>query len=429
MSANNGEREMRESIAIIGTLDTKGEPVSYLKDLINGRGHRAIVIDVGTGAAGGKQRLISPDITSEQVVQAIGTILEEIANSENETTAMEKMAQGLSKIVKTLYVDGVLDGVMAVGGSLGTTVVLEAMKVLPLGFPKLIISTVAFSPFIGEQCNALGDLMMIGWPGGLWGFSNLSKNVLNNAGAAMIAMAEAYSNKDNADQKRKVAGITSMGVSDSRYMRWLSEPLKERGYDVAVFHALNSGRSFERAISQGLIDISLDLALPEIASMVCAGPFAVENRLEAAVQLGIPLIVAPGSINHFGMPTNQPLPARYRKRQTRPHGVHVMSVNTTAREKARTAEVIAEKLNRAKGPAAVVIPLGGVGEFDRPGGIYDPAGLKAFRNALKRKIKPEIKVVELDAHINDKVFADAVIILLDEMTPVQTESPERKEVA
>ena len=291
-------------------------------------------------------------------------------------------------------------------------------------------STVAFSPFIWEQCNALGDLMMIGWPGGLWGLSNLSKNVLNNAGAAMIAMAEAYSNKDNADQKRKVVGITSLGVSDSRYICWLSEPLKERGYDVAVFHALNSGRSFERAIAQGLIHIALDLAVSEIASEVCGGPYAVKHRLEAAVQQGIPHIVAPGSINYFGWPANRPLPARYRKRQTRPHGAHVMSVRTTPREKAKMAEMIAEKLNRAKGPTAVLIPLGGVGELDRIGSpLHDPAGLKSFRNALKRKIVREIKVVELDAHINDKVFADAVITLLDEMTLGYTDSSKRKEVS
>lgn len=407
---------MSKAIAIIGTLDTKEEAVSYLKELINQRGHRRIVIDAGTGTRSTETRLLRPDVSSQEVAQASGTSLEKIVNSDNETIAMEKMAKGVSKIVEDLYMGGELNGVMAVGGSLGTTLALEAMKVLPLGIPKLIISTVAFSDFIAKQCNEIGDLAMIGWPGGLWGISSLSKDVLKNAAVAMIGMAEAYSNKDNADQKRRVVGVTSMGVSDSRYLPWLVGPIGQRGYEITVFHGFNGGRSFERAIAQGLIHVALDLALSEIASEVCGGPYAVKQRLEAAGKRGIPQIVAPGSINHFEVPANQQVPARHRRRRTRLHGVHVRSLRTTAQEKGRMGEMIAEKLNRAEGPAAVIIPLGGVGELDRPGSVfYDPRGLKAFRNALKRRIETKVKVIELDAHINDKAFADSVIRLLDEM--------------
>jgi uncharacterized protein (UPF0261 family) len=400
-----------KKIAIIGTLDTKGEQIKYIKELIESRGHQAVVIDVGVLG----NVPFEPDINREQVAQASGLSLNEIAAFNDEAKAIERMADGASKIVKELCSAGNLDGILGLGGTMGTSLGLTVTKAAPFGFPKVIVSTCAFSSFIRPEAIS-GDLMMIEWPAGLWGLNSLSKGTLRIAAGAISGAAETYNKLEIL--KRKTIGITTLGPSVCTYLSPLKRDLEKRGYEVAAFHTQGlGGRMFEQAIAGGLIEAALDLGACELVNQVCGGAYvAGEERMETAGKKGIPQLVAPGCIDLFGWATGKPLPRRFRDRPIHEHNSLVTAVKTSKEEKARAGKLMAEKLNKATGPTAVVIPMQGFSEWDRPGGFsYDPQGREAFRKSLKKNIKPNIKVVELDVHINDVLFSDEVITLFDEM--------------
>lgn len=225
---------MRKSIGVIGTLDTKGDQIQYIVQLIEGRGHRAVVIDVGVlGKA-----LFQPTISRQQVAKAGGSSIEEIIAFSDEGEAVEKMTEGASKIVEELCSMGKIDGILALGGSMGTALALRVTKVLPLGMPKLILSTQAYSPAITpDMVN--GDVIMMSWVAGLWGLNNMAKRVIDQAAATIIGTVEAY--KREWTKQGKVVGVTSLGMTSSRYLYHLKPALEERGYEVAVFHATGMG--------------------------------------------------------------------------------------------------------------------------------------------------------------------------------------------
>jgi uncharacterized protein (UPF0261 family) len=408
---------MTKSIAIIATLDTKGEEVAYLKHLIEELGYQTITIDIGVLG----EPPFEATIGRHQVVQAGGRTLEEIIVFNHEAKAMGVMAEGASKIVKQLYSGGKLSGVLAVGGSVGTSVALKVMKVLPLGIPKLIVSTIAFSHAVTpDEVNA--DLMMMQWAAGLWGLNSISRMVFEQAAGAISGAAEAYQKKKVT--KKKLVGLTSLGSSQLRYVHWLKPALEERGYEVAVFHATGmGGRGFEQAIAEGTIDVALDLALSELINEVCGGVgSAGEHRLEAAGRRGIPQIVAVAPATFFWWATGSPLPSKLKKRPRHRHnGLTVVAASK--QEMAKAGRLIAEKLNMATVPAVVVIPLKR-GVMEANGKVHaspfnDPEGGEALFRVFKRNIKPETKVIEIDAHINDKAFADKVLALFDEITKVR----------
>jgi len=410
---------MPKSIALIGTLDTKGEQLEYLKRAIEGHGRQVIVIDVGVmGSVPFK-----PIISREEVAQASESSLEEIIALNDEGKAMDKMTEGVSKVVKGLYSNDKLNSVLVVGGSMGTALALQVMKVLPIGLPKLILSTVAYSPAItADMANS--DFMMLPWFAGLWGLNSLTRQVLETAAGAISGAAEAYDRKQVI--KKKVVGVTSLGQTVCRYMNQLKPALEERGYEVAVFHVTGmSGRLFERAIMDGSIAASLDLSVGvELVNEVAGGvASAGKHRLEAAGKMGIPQIVSPGAIDAFHWGQDRPLPAKYRDRPHHWHNPLLDVVISSTRERAAVGELMAQKLNQATGPTAVVIPMKGIQPLRRPVGL-DPffenllnpgPGLKAFRKALMKDLKPEVKVVVLDADLNDPSYVNAVLALFDEM--------------
>lgn len=404
---------MFKKIAIIGTLDTKAEEMDYIKQQIESRGHQAIVID--TGVLGDVP--FEPSISRQEVAKASGATLKEIAAYNDENKAMGKMAEGTAKLVKELHVNGELDGVLAIGGTMGTDLALDVMAALPLGVPKLIVSSVSFSHIIPPD-RICADLMMVLWAGGLWGLNSICRPVLDNAAGAILGAAEAY-NGEKATRKPLV-GITSLGQSECKYLYWLKPALEERGYEVVVFHTVGmGGRALESLIAQGRVSAVLDLSVIEVSdhalgSIVSAG----DTRLETAGKMGIPQIVAPGCIGGCDVATWHPVPPRFRARPVHVHNRLIGVVFNTKEEKAMVGKVMAEKLNKATGPTAVVIPLHGFEEWDKPGSeLHDPEGIIAFSQALKDNIKPEIRVIELDAHINDKAFSDTVLSLFDGMMP------------
>ena len=408
------------AIAIIATLDTKGDQVEYLKRLIEDDGHSTIVIDAGVLG----EPFFQPTVSRHRVAQAAGKSLEDIIKLNYELHAVAEMTEGVCKVVKELYSNDKLNGVLAVGGSMGTSLALEVMKVIPIGIPKLIISTIAYSPAINPDMLS-SDAMMLPWVGGLWGINSLSKQVLNTAAGAISGAAKAYDKKQGIP--KKLVAVTSLGGVVNRYMIQLKPALEERGYEVAAFHATGmSGRILEQLVHDGAIAAVLDLSVGlELLNLVTGSAFSAgEHRLEAAGKMGIPQIVSPGLISRFHWGADKPLPAKYLRRpQPRPHNYLLNAIQANTKEQAAVGKLMAEKLNLSTGPTAVIIPLKRfqpVKGFHHPiieKSIWDPdAGLRAFRKALNRHLKPEVRVIELeDASIDDPQYTSTVLRLFDEL--------------
>lgn len=408
---------MPRYIAIVGTLDTKGDQVRYIKKRIEAAGQKTRVIDLSVvGDAPFK-----PDYDRHQVAKAAGTTIEGILAMNDRRAGLEKMGQGAAAIMKELLSKGKLAGVLAAGGSQGTTVSLQIMKTVPLGIPKLLLTTIAYSPVIIPDITGGDDLMMLPWVAGLWGLNSLSKQSLETAAAAISGAARAY--MERPVSAKKVVGVSSLGGAVNRYMDELKPSLEERGYEVAVFHVLGMpGRMFERAISDGLISVSLDLSAGvELLNEITDGVYtAGRHRLESAGEMGIPQIVSPGAIEAFHWGNDRPFPHKYEKRLYFWHTSLHRTIRSTAREMSAVGALMAEKLNRAKGPAAVVLPLQGMGPM--PGHLSSPEwdkellkGWEGFRRTIKRSLKGKVQYVEMDTTFNDPLYTRTVLELFDEM--------------
>ena len=409
---------MAKTVVITATLDTKGEETRYIKELIEKRGHKTIVIDTSTlGKAP-----FPPHISCDEVAEAAGTSMSEIIALGSEGKANEVMTEGVSKIVQQLHSSNMLDGIIAIGGSMGTSLGLSVMKALPLGVPKLMVSTVAFTPMITPEVVSK-DLTMMQLTVDIWGLDRITEPILKKAAGAIIGMVEAY--EDKTAPSKPLIGITTLGTAGLKYVWHIRPLLEQRGYDMAVFHAVGiGGLTFEQFIDQGLIAGALDLCAHELTNYVCGGLcHAGAGRLEAAGRKGIPQVVAPGVaglINWSG--AMETLPPRFRKREKFQHNLLTGGVKASKREMAAVGKVMAEKLNQARGPTAAVIPSRGFDDYDRPGSpFHNPQGRKAFIQALKENLKPEVRFVELDVHINDPEFVTEVIAIFDELMQRQAE--------
>jgi uncharacterized protein (UPF0261 family) len=401
---------MTKTIVIVGTLDTKGEEVKYIKELIAKRGHRTIVID--TGVLG--QAPFAPDITRNQVAEAANTSLNEVIALGEEGKAMAVMAEGTAKVAQGLYSSGKLDGIVALGGSMGTALAMTVMKTLPLLVPKLLVSTLAFSPIISPDVVSK-DLTVMPTVADIWGLNRITKPVLQSAAGAIAGMVEARE-KEEVSQKPLI-GVTTLGTAGLKYVLWAKPLLEQKGYEVAVFHTNGvGGWTFEQFVEEGLLAGALDFSLAELANRVCGGHSAVD-RLEAMGKRALPQVIAPGAPNWFSwFGSLETLPAKYRRRRVYMHNTLVVEVEASKKEMVTIGEVMARKLNRALGPTVVLIPTRGFSERDKQGApFYDPGARRAFIGALKRNIEPRIGVIELDMHFNDPEFAQEAVAILDGM--------------
>jgi uncharacterized protein (UPF0261 family) len=417
-------------IAIIGTLDTKGDQIQFLARQIEEYGHTTAVIDVGVL---GKVPF-RPSVTREEVAHAAGNKLPDVIALNDSCLALSVMARGTSEIVKDWCAKEKISGIIALGGSQGTGLALTVMKSVPLGIPKVVVTTVAYSQLLTPEIMGGDDVIMIPWTAGLWGLNSISRLVMEVAAGVVSGAGEAYRKRQ--PPEKKLIGVTSLGSAISRYLNYLKPGLEQRGYEVAVFHVTGmSGRIFERAVRDGFISASLDLAAAiELLNSVTDGACSAgKNRLEAAGERGIPQVVSPGPIEAFHWGKDRSLPARYHDRPHHQHSALILTVRSSVEEIVATAELMAEKLNKAKGPVAVVLPMKGMISSDR-GGPKPPGaaltgverfrldlmditlpGMKAFRESLMKCIKPEIQVVTLDASFNDQIYAETVLRLFDSM--------------
>jgi uncharacterized protein (UPF0261 family) len=397
------------SIVVIGTLDTKGPEVGFVRDEVLKRGHTPLVIDPGVLGA----PAILADITRQQVARAGGQELAGLVTTGNKQRCQQVMINGLVKVVARLHAEGQVDGVVAVGGAQGTATATAAMRTLPVGIPKVMVSTVAcgqatFGPYVGTK-----DITMIHSVADILGLNRVTERILAQAAAAVVAMAavKEVGLVANGEKTRELVAITQAGITTPGVMA-IKERLEGLGFEVIAFHCNGiGGQAMEELILEGVIKGVIDFSPHEIIDLLYDGLMpAMPGRLEAAGKMGIPQIVTPGAtdIRLHGPP--EELPQELASRAWVQHTPIHTHVRASAEEMAAVARFIAGRLNAASGPRAVMIPLRGFSMLNSKGEIlYDEAANRAYIEAMEGALSPEVELVELDAHINDRTFADATV--------------------
>jgi uncharacterized protein (UPF0261 family) len=396
---------MVKTIAIMATLDTKGDEVKYLKGLIEERGKRVLVIDMGLrGAPIG----IAADITSNEMAKASGSTVEKLA-AMGRGPAIEVMIPGIMKIVKKLYAEDRFQGIMAVGGLDGALLAAGAMRALPLGVPKLLLTPVAqgkqtFGSFVGTS-----DLLVMHSVIDILGVNEVSRKIFKTAVGAMIGMLDM--DVSTRLEGGNVVAMTMYGNTTRAAMR-AKKLLEEKGYEVVVFHPNGTGgMAMEELIEQELFAGVFDLTTHEITDWLYNGLHATgPKRLDSAVKMGVPQVVVPGCVDFILKGPIANLEPEYKERKCYNFNPAVSLVSTTPEEMKCIAGFMAEKLNRSKGPLLVMIPLQGFSQYCHKGEeLYDPERDAAFINAFRKSLLPNVRVLEMDVHINDPEFADRAV--------------------
>lgn len=400
------------SVVLLGTLDTKGHEYDYLRNRIREAGSDVLLVDAGILG----QPQVQPDIGSAEVAEAGGTKLDDLVKAGDRGAAVAAMARGAAAIVGELHRAGRLHSILGMGGSGGSALVSEAMRALPVGVPKLLVSTVASGdtrPYVGAV-----DIAMMYSVVDIAGINQVSERILGNAAAAISGMARAYaeSPQSAAGSKPLVAasmfGVTTQGVTTAR------EWLEEQGYEVLVFHATGSGgQSMEALVGGGFIAGVLDMTTTELADDLVGGVLSAgPDRLEMAGQKGIPQVVSLGALDMVNFGPMESVPDRFRERNLYVHNPTVTLMRTTADECAELGRRIAHKLNAATGTVALYIPRRGVSAIAVAGGVFhDVDADKALVDHLLADLSDSVEVHDLDADINDPAFALAMARRLDEM--------------
>jgi uncharacterized protein (UPF0261 family) len=399
------------TILIAGTADTKADEILYMKDCLLGQGASVLVMDVGVLG----DPAFDVDISKHEVAAAIGLDNQQIAGLGDENDAMIKTAEGATLVTLGLLQDGKIDGVIILGGTMGTDLALEVTCALPLGVPKVVVSTVSFSPLLPPERIA-PDLMMILWAGGLYGLNSICKSSLSQACGAVLGAARAV---EAPTESRPVVAISSLGKSSLKYMVTLKPELERRGFEVAIFHATGmGGRAMEFLVRQKKIVAVLDFALVEVSNQIMGSPVnAGPDRMEAAGDAGIPCMAAPGGVDLIDAQASQEIPAQLQGRDFHQHNRLITCAMMTVEERAASARQITARLarNAAKGsPTTLIVPRGGVDEWDREGGdLHDPEGLASLCQALVDSNDPSVELIETEAHINDPAFVDLALQVFD----------------
>jgi len=397
------------TVLLVGTADTKSDELAFLREQVEAQGAAVLLMDVGVLAAGHA----AVDIANAEVAAAAGQTLQALVDGGDENHAMTWMAQGAGALAAQLQAQGRIHGLLALGGSMGTDLAFDVAAALPIGVPKVIVSTIAYSHLIPPE-RITPDLMMLLWAGGLYGLNSLCRSTLaQGAGAVVGALKAARPPR----RDRPLVGMSSLGKSCLDYMVQLKPALEARGYELAVFHSTGmGGRAFEALAEAGAFCAVLDFCLQELAnqlggSVVSSGA----GRLTGAGRRGTPQIVAPGAVDMVDFPAWQPVPAALAGRAVHVHNRLIASATSAAPLRRAIAAEIGARLASAQGPSCLLLPLRGVEQWDRPGEpLHDAEGLQAFIEAMRAAVAPPTRCIELDAHINDDAFCDAALAVFDD---------------
>lgn len=410
-----------KTILVVGTYDTKSDELRFIRHCIEEQGGHVLTMDVGVLG----EPAVPVDIGKHEVAAAAGVTIAEVIASGDECEAMALMSRGAQVLAARLCAAGRFDGMISLGGTMGTDLALDVAMALPLGVPKYIVSTVAFSPLIPAE-RLPADIQMILWAGGLYGINSVCRSALSQAAGAVIGAARSAS---GFSRDRPLIGVSSLGNACLKYMKRLKPALEARGYEVAFFHAQGmGGRALESLACEGHLAAVLDLCMQEFnngihGSIVNSGP----ERLSRVGLAGVPQIVAPGAADLVDLPTWQPIPEHFGERPNHVHNKLITSLTLTPDERRFTAREMAARLNRATGPTHVILPLAGIEEWDRAGEVgHDPESLAIFFDELRASLRPPVEISETPSHINDPGFVDAVLAVFDRWVAAGLVEPGRQ---
>ena len=406
---------MGKTVVLVGALDTKGAEFDYVRQVIRRAGLDVLTVDFGVLG----EPAFVPDVGRAEVALAGGGDLDRWRSGQHKDEAMAGMAAGLAVVVRRLYDQGRLDGIVSMGGSGGTSIAAAAMRALPVGVPKLVASTVGGGDVSGYAGTK--DITFMPSIVDIAGFNRISRRIYANAAAAIAGMvaAEPPAAADAPLIAASMFGNTTAAVDRARAR------MEQQGYEVLVFHATGTGgRVMEDLVRDGNFQGVLDLTTTELADQVCGGVMSAgPDRGRAAPASGVPAVLVPGCVDmaNFGAPDT--VPARYAGRQLYKWNPNVTLLRTDAAENARIGEMIAAAANAAAGPVAVLLPMRGVSMLDSPGGqFWDPAADRACYQAIRSHLEPSVPVEEIDANINDEKFAQRAADLLLAMIREVSES-------
>jgi uncharacterized protein (UPF0261 family) len=398
------------AVALIGTLDTKGHEFAWVRDLLQRRGLKTLVIDAGVMGP----PLLAPEIPREELFAAAGTTADAVRQAGDRGQAIEAAALGAARLVPRLYAEGRLDAILSLGGSAGTTIGTAAMRALPFGVPKVMVSTLASGqvrPYVGVR-----DILMLHSVVDISGLNRISRTVLENAAHALAGMVLFRESTKSAAADKPLLAATMFGVT-TPCVETARQGLEAQGYEVLVFHATGTGGlTMESFIADGLIQGVLDITTTELADELVGGTLSAgPDRLTAAGRRGVPQVISVGAIDMVNFGPRETVPPRFQERRYYQHNPNVTLMRTTPEENRLLGMQIAEKANAACGPTAVLLPLRGVSAIDvEEGPFWWPEADAALFQAIREKLAPQVVLIEVDAHINDPAFAEiAVRTLLD----------------
>lgn len=397
-----------KTILVIGTYDTKDDELGFLAEVITGQGGRVVTMDVSV--------LGDPsapcDHSKHDVAGEGGSSIDAAIASGDENTAMQIMAKGASLLAARLYQERAFDGVIVLGGTMGTDLALDVTSALPLGVPKYIVSTVSFSPLIPAERLA-ADTQMILWAGGLYGLNSVCKASLSQAAGAVLGAARAV---QLPDPDKPLIGMMSLGTSALKFVIPLKPALEARGFEVAVFHATGmGGRAFESLAAQGAFACVFDFCTQELGNHVNGSNISAgADRLTNAGRVGTPQIVAPGCYDLVDVVGWLPVDPKWDAHLKHEHNRLLTSIVLNADERKAVARAHSDQLAKATGPVAVILPEDGLGEWDREGAdLHDAQGLEAFLAEVEATMPKAATVHRIGCHINDAAFADKALEIFD----------------
>ncbi|HOE16430.1 MAG TPA: Tm-1-like ATP-binding domain-containing protein [Syntrophorhabdaceae bacterium] len=410
---------MKKYLLIITTLDTKGREAEYIRESARSLGVQPVLMDTGTLG----RPLADPDITSRDVASAAGDDLERIIAKKDRAGAVAAMQKGGAILAKRLFDEGRLQGVFGMGGGTGTAIVTSIMRSLPFGLPKVVVSTVSsrdVREYVGTK-----DIVMFHSVADILGSNEFIRHILAQAAHAACGMINAGT---AVKQGKPMVGVTAYGVNSACALN--AEPLlEEKGYEMIGFHANGvGGMAMEEMVGQGLLVGVLDFTPHELADEMYGGYCRGigEKRFEMAGEMGVPLVLAPGGLDNAVFSPYYPMPETLKGRRIHSHDTR-FCVRMEKEEMVKFAEIIGEKLNRSRGPAHVLIPERGWSEADKPGKeLFDPDTDRVFVGRLKRVLRPDVPVEEMDAHISDEAFAVRAVDILDGMIKRLDKKPSKR---
>jgi uncharacterized protein (UPF0261 family) len=390
------------TIAVIGTLDTKGREHAFVAERIRARGHDVLLIDVGTGS----EAAVPSDITRAEVAAAGDIDLAGLVARGDRGECVSAMAGAAPRLLGRMVADGRIQGVISLGGGGGTAIASAAMRPLPIGFPKLIVSTLASgntAAYVGTS-----DIVMMPAVVDVQGLNRISRVILARAAGAICGMVEA----DGASGDEKPLVVASMFGNTTKCIDAAIPLLEAAGYEVLVFHATGTGgRAMESLIASGLVAGVLDITTTELADELVGGVLSAgPERLDAAARHGVPAVVAPGCLDMVNFGERHTVPDKFSCRTFYIHNPQVTLMRTTPDECATLGRLMAEKVNASRGPVTVLLPRRGISVISAAGGpFHDPAADASLFDAIERGLRPGVTCMELDCEINAPAFAQACV--------------------